>query len=801
MNWFFVAHVALFSVFPLYFSTLPGPTRRVHFLAYLSIVLVIGGFLGNAYSLSLADGVTVSGGNISYGAFMMTSILFVLLERDVFVLRQVVRLVVIVNLFNISFSIAASVALSDPAVLNPHGTPPELFQQSTPLIVLGGVLIISELLLLLYWFERVKRFGVATWLNGLAYLVGFVVVLCLDGILFPLIAFGTSPEVIAIVYGSLDGKALTAAAFSLPLLFFMTVWNRRFVNYLEEDVFTWQVIFRSSGNLVRELTEKERALERAETARAEVTERILAFAENTPGVIVQWRLEDDGTLTPMYVSDKCLEYWGYTADEMIADPSLFSAHQSDEYIDRFSDAIADGTADRGPIAVRLPVTRRDGKAFWLEMRGQTAGPDADRRRIDGIFIDVTREVDAEAEAKRQADAAARAQRMESIGQLTGGVAHDFNNLLTVSMGNLELLREETKDPQKLELIDASLNAATRGADLTRSLLAYARKTPLEPERLDVNGIVDDAKTWMKRALPAAIDVKTSLAPDLAPVRLDATSLESALLNLLVNARDAMGSQGTLTIETSNVRLDEGLPGTGEDGLPPGDYVILSVADTGAGIPEDALERIFEPFFSTKAPGFGSGLGLSMVLGFVKQSRGTVKVETSVGEGTTFRLYFPTDAAHLSAPKKAPERAIALAPGRNRVLLAEDDASVSKVLATILERAGYEVTPATTGDLALTLFKEEPAFDVAVIDIVMPGTLQGTDLAEALRTLRPGLPIVFLSGYLAEDLIHTQKLRPDDIRLIKPVPKDDLLDAVARAIAEGKPNTELPPEQELPTSIG
>ena len=261
----FLGHVALFSAFPLYFSMLEPLTRRLHFYLYLALILLIGGFLGNAYSLHLAEGLSVSGGNLCYGAFMMTSVLFVLIERDIFILRRVVRLVVVVDLFNIAFSLLASTSLSHVGISNPHGTPAALFQQSVPLILLGGTLIIIELFALFFWFEQVKRWRMRAPFVPIAYLAGFIVALCIDGIVFPLIAFGVSPEIVAIVVNGFAGKVLTALAFSAPLLFFMTFWRYRFATYLKTDVFTWRLFFTTSSDLIRELTANERALRQAET--------------------------------------------------------------------------------------------------------------------------------------------------------------------------------------------------------------------------------------------------------------------------------------------------------------------------------------------------------------------------------------------------------------------------------------------------------------------------------------------------------------------------------------------------------
>ena len=784
----FVSHVALLSVFPLYFTRLQGAALRLHFLTYLGIVLFLGGFLGNAYSLTVANGITVSGGNLCYGAFMMTSVLFVLLERDAFILRHVIRLVVLVDLFNILFSMLASATLSDPTVSNPYDTPAGLFRQSVPLIVLGGILIIVELAVLLVFFEQHKRLPLWTPVQGLAYLGGFVAILCLDGIAFPLIAFGATSEVIAVVFGGLDGKLLTAAAYCVPLLLFMLFWPDRFRTYLVEEVFTWRVLTKGSATLVRELGEKERALRLSESAHAETTERILAFAENTPGVIVQWRMKDEAVV-PVYVSAKCVDYWGHDPDRMIADPMLFSEGQGPEFAEQLCRTLRTGMETGRQIVLRLPVRRVDGATFWLELRAQSNRPGSGPRRIDGIFVDISREVEAEAEAHRQTEAAHRAQRLESIGQLTGGVAHDFNNLLAVIMGNLELLEAEIDTPEHRQLTDAGLQAARRGADLTRSLLAFARRTRLKPKTLDLNDVVDHARNWMRRALPATIDIRTSLQPGIWPVQLDATSLESAMLNLIVNARDAMKGKGTLTIETANVELDASLPATPAGDLAPGRYVRLTVQDTGCGIAPDTLERMFEPFYTTKGPGAGSGVGLSMVQGFVEQSNGSVRVQTEEGAGTAFQLWFP--AAEVSPAMADVDEADPAAPppGTVRVLLAEDEDSVRNVFVRMLERAGYEVAAVSTGDAALARFVEDRGFDILVTDMVMPGRLQGEGLARALRRIDPGLRVVFVSGYSEDFTGDGPGLLPGDTRLMKPVPAKDLLNAVARARTPARPEGE------------
>lgn len=387
------------------------------------------------------------------------------------------------------------------------------------------------------------------------------------------------------------------------------------------------------------------------------------------------------------------------------------------------------------------------------------------------------------EYERQRKESLRNGRMSAIGQLTGGVAHDFNNLLAVIMGNLELMKDAKVDPAHSEMIDAGLAATKRGADLTKNLLAFSRQSRLEVEILDLNCVVLDAQSWMRRALPESISVETSLLANAWPVQLDRSSLESALLNLIVNARDAMGGFGNLTIETANLRIDEDYVDSRDEELAVGRYVLLAVSDTGTGISRQNLDLLFEPYFTTKAPGSGSGVGLSMVQGFVKQSGGTVQVYSELGMGTTFKLYFPAFSGEVPPESTLETVGLANVEGHARILLTEDDANVRHVLETILKGARYTVVTANSGDAALELFHSEPKFDLLVTDIVMPGKLQGTVLAKEVRILQPSLPIIFLSGYAVEATVHGNGLQPEDVRLMKPVARQDLLNAVSHRLAE------------------
>ena len=511
--------------------------------------------------------------------------------------------------------------------------------------------------------------------------------------------------------------------------------------------------------------------------RAEALARLEAASENMPGMIYQGIWSRNGPEKNLYLSSKSREYWGIDPQDAYDDPGILTADRTPEEIATGGQLFMEAARTGNTIYRRSKVRDR-----WIDFHGSATAISDDLYRVDGVVVDATSEVAALEEAQHHAELASRAQRMESIGQLTGGIAHDFNNLLAVIMGNLELLREDIDTPGHLRMIDAGLEATRRGAGLTRAMLAFARRARLDPEPLDLNEVIRHARNWMHRALPATVQMESSLLAGLWQVRLDASSLESAILNLLLNARDAMDGNGKLTIETANLRIDEDYAESRDHDLVPGRYVMLAISDTGSGIPAEAQQKIFEPFYTTKGPGQGSGIGLSMVQGFVKQSGGTVQVYSEPGQGTTFKLYFP--AMQGAGDGAALSKRVTDAPfdaGGRRVLLAEDETSVREVLVATLKAAGFDVTAAASGDEAMHAYASGRPFDLVITDIVMPGTLQGTGLARALRAMDPELPMIFMSGYASEATVHGNGLRPEDIRLMKPVPKDQLIRAVSTVL--------------------
>ena len=362
----------------------------------------------------------------------------------------------------------------------------------------------------------------------------------------------------------------------------------------------------------------------------------------------------------------------------------------------------------------------------------------------------------------------QAQKMEAVGQLTGGVAHDFNNLLTVIIGNVENLQRylpERDEPRRMAA--AIMRASTRAATLTHRLLAFARRQPLEPRAIDVNKLVGGMSELLRRSLGETIVIETVLAGGLWRTHADPNQLENALLNLAVNARDAMPSGGKLTIETANAFLEAAYAAQHQD-VAPGQYVLIAISDTGCGMSEATVEKAFEPFFTTKEVGQGTGLGLPQVYGFVKQSGGHVKIYSELGQGTTVKLYLP----RLAAGEVATDPALEIPPvpsarPNEAVLLVEDDDDVRHYSADILREIGYRVVEAVDGAAALKALADEPSIRLLFTDVGLPGRLNGRQLADEARSRRPDLKVLFTTGYARNAIVHQGRLDPGVALLLKP----------------------------------
>ncbi|MEY3306434.1 MAG: hypothetical protein RLZZ413_472, partial [Pseudomonadota bacterium] len=422
------------------------------------------------------------------------------------------------------------------------------------------------------------------------------------------------------------------------------------------------------------------------------------------------------------------------------------------------------------------IIRQDGTPATIADRAFLIRDEAGKAvRMLGSLNDVTAE-------KIHAARLRQSQKLEAMGQLTGGVAHDFNNLLTVIMGNAEMISETASDSKIRQMADITVSAAERGAALTSRLLAFARKQPLKPSPISMTTHVTAMGGMLRRTLSEDIQIDYLPRDGLWKVEVDPNQLEVALLNLVLNARDAMPDGGKLTIETANASLDEA--GTADSDVEPGDYVQLSVTDTGTGMVPEVLERAFEPFFTTKSEGLGSGLGLSLVYGFVTQSGGHIRTCSEPGIGTCFTLFFPRSLSIDTAD--LPGRTEADATGGNEhILVVEDDDHVREHLVTQLKLLGYDVAFATNGQGAFDYLATGARVDLVLTDVIMPGGMNGRQLADAARKLRPGLRVLYTSGYSENAIVHHGRLDKGVELLSKPYRRQELA-AKLRKVLDAPP---------------
>jgi PAS domain S-box-containing protein len=480
----------------------------------------------------------------------------------------------------------------------------------------------------------------------------------------------------------------------------------------------------------------EHARVKAEKDQAEralrVTEaRQEAILRSLPIVIHSRSIEPP--FAPQFLSDAVESVTGFPASRFVDEPGFAASrihpNDHDMVVERIS-----AVTRTGQYSVEYRWLCADGQYRILQDQGVMApSADGEAREIFGVILDAT-------DRKLLEEQLAQARKMEAVGQLTGGVAHDFNNLLTVVLGNIDMLGRKVEDEARRQRrIDAIRQATERGRDLTRQLLAFSRRQHLSPVNLDVNALIREFAPLIRQAVGEAVTLDIALAAEMLCAHVDPTQLETALLNLAVNARDAMPNGGVLSIAT----LRETEAG--------GDRVVVEVADTGVGMAAEVRDRVFEPFFTTKEVGKGSGLGLSQVYGFVRQSEGEVWVDSAVGRGTRVQLRLPpSDApAELVRAEDPPQE---VKGGHERVLLVEDDPTVLALTFDMLTGLGYQVITATHAAEALKIVHSDAPIDLLFTDVVMPGGVSGLELARTARQVRPGLPVLLTSGFMGEGAV-------------------------------------------------
>ena len=421
-----------------------------------------------------------------------------------------------------------------------------------------------------------------------------------------------------------------------------------------------------------------------------------------------------------------------------------------------------------------PSLRRDGTEILTEI-SLTALHRDEGYIINGFLRDVTATRAAQEQLKQ-------AQKMESVGQLTGGIAHDFNNLLTVITGTVEFLVDAVADrPELAAIVKLISDAADRGAELTSRLLAFSRQQPLQPQSVDVNNLMMEVSRLLHPTLGEQIEVNMALASEACSALVDPSQLSAAIVNLAINARDAMPVGGKLTIETNNVVFEQDSVQSDDD-IKPGSYVLIAVSDTGTGIPKPILTKVFEPFFNTKDVGTGTGLGLSMVYGFVKQSGGQIRIYSEEGYGTTFRIYLPRSDQTPQQVTELLRREVER--GNETILAVEDNESVRTALITQLQSLGYKTLVAADAAEALAIVDGGAIFDLLFTDVIMPGQMNGRQLAQEIAQRRPQLKVLFTSGYAQNAMSHHGQLDPGVLLLSKPYRRGDLARKIRLAI-EGK----------------
>ena len=541
-------------------------------------------------------------------------------------------------------------------------------------------------------------------------------------------------------------RALAGETFSEPTEAFERADGS--IQWLSWEVRPWRLPDGGVGGIVI-FSQDVSEIKAVQTELAEREAHLRSILATVPEAMII--IDEQGIVTSFSTNAAAL--FGYRPEEVVGRnvrmlmPEPYRA-EHDGYLSNY---LTTGEARIIGYGRLVQAVTKDGTVFPIELSVGEAGGNG-RRIFTGFVRDLTSRQKMEQELRQS-------QKMEAVGQLTGGIAHDFNNILTAIIANLELLAPEIRDPDQRELVDEAQGAAQDGAKLAAQLLAFGRRQPLNPQPTDVGALISNFAGLLRRTLGETIALEIVAPTSPPPTVVDAAQLQNALLNLTINARDAMPRGGRLTIEVSPERLDADYAQMYPE-VRTGRYVLVAVSDTGVGMSEEVRRRAFEPFFTTKPTGAGTGLGLSMVYGFVKQSGGHIQIYSEIGHGTSVRIFLPVADAGAAAEREQGAQAPELPKGSETILLVEDDPRLRRVLSRRLRGLGYQVFEAENGAAALAQLAEVPEVALLFTDMVMPGDMTGLELAEAALATKPGLRVLFTSGYAEPAIVRLGQQKGD-----------------------------------------
>lgn len=507
-------------------------------------------------------------------------------------------------------------------------------------------------------------------------------------------------------------------------------------------IVTGGLVYYLTSQLAKSLKEKNAESKHAEKALRESEKRFRTLIEHAPEAITIIDVD-----TGLYVDANPMAeaLHGLPRDELINKIGPANLSMEFQPDGRLSSEVAKGYLNRA-LAGQFPRFEwihlaMNGKETLCEVNLARL-PDPHHNLVRAIIFDITEQKQLEAQIRRS-------QKLDSIGQLTGGIAHDFNNIIGIIMGNLEILQLMfSSDEKALNRIEKALKGANRGADITRKLLNFSRTDMQEKSLISINELINNQKDLIAKSLTASIKVNTHLSKDLWTVAIDPGDLEDAILNLSLNARDALPEGGTLIIETVNKVLDENYV-QNNPGSEAGEFVMIAISDNGTGMTEEIREKVFEPFFTTKEPGKGTGLGLSMVYGFVQRTGGSININSEVGKGTTIRLYLPRAREGGDAGHAENDISTDLPRGSETILIVDDEDELLEIAVSFMKYLGYKILSATNAEQAIQILKDNKDIDLMLSDVIMPGQLNGYQLAQAAHDDNPALKILLASGFTKE----------------------------------------------------